>query len=174
MSKQWKAKFFIPCDTIFLVRPQGKCENGRSWGWKVNKPWPNGTPNSRKLSQSYKIKTCIGGWPNGTAKSSQLARIPSTCLTTTARSLTNLTKQLGESWLKFVEVAKWWKTWLELGVHLSFIKFKPTRAKWVDKWYPTWTRLETWLKLAWVRSTVWPGLQTSKERAHTGTPVRFK
>ena len=38
-----------------------------------------------QLKPSYKIKTDIGGWPNGTTKSSQLARKPFSCLTTTAQ-----------------------------------------------------------------------------------------
>ena len=34
LSKLWKAKFFILCDVIFLVRPQGKFETDHSWEWK--------------------------------------------------------------------------------------------------------------------------------------------
>ena len=34
LSKLWKAKFFILCDVIFLVRLQGKFENDHSWEWK--------------------------------------------------------------------------------------------------------------------------------------------
>ena len=34
-----------------------------------------------------------------------------------------IAKQLGESWPKLAELAKRWKTWLELGENLSFIKF---------------------------------------------------
>ena len=33
-SKLWKAKFFILCDVIFLVRLQGKFEIDHSWAWK--------------------------------------------------------------------------------------------------------------------------------------------
>ena len=31
LSKRWKAKFFILCDVIFLVRLQGKFEIDHSW-----------------------------------------------------------------------------------------------------------------------------------------------
>ena len=120
------------------------------------KPWPNGTPNISQLRPSYNIKTCISGWPNDTAKSSQLARNqlkptqaklqyqnlhqrvakryrqvepackkPFNCLNIRPRSHITITKQLGESWL---ELVKRWKTWLELGENLSFIKFKPSRS----------------------------------------------
>ena len=34
LSKLWKAKFFILCDLIFLVRLQGKFEIDHSWEWK--------------------------------------------------------------------------------------------------------------------------------------------
>ena len=34
LSKLWKAKFFILCDVIFLVRLQGKFEIDHSWEWK--------------------------------------------------------------------------------------------------------------------------------------------
>ena len=34
LSKLWKAKFFILCDVIFLVRPQGRFEIGHSQEWK--------------------------------------------------------------------------------------------------------------------------------------------
>ena len=34
LSKLWKAKFFILCDVIFLVRLQGKIEIVHSWEWK--------------------------------------------------------------------------------------------------------------------------------------------
>ena len=62
-----------------------------------------------------------------------------------------ITKQLGGSWLELAEVAKQWETWLELGEHLSLIKFKPTRAKWVDKRFPTLTKLKTLVRvgLSW-------------------------
>ena len=32
LSKLWKAKFFILCDVIFLVRLQGKFDIDHSWG----------------------------------------------------------------------------------------------------------------------------------------------
>ena len=35
LSKLWKAKFFIPCDVIFLVRLQEKFESDHCWEWKV-------------------------------------------------------------------------------------------------------------------------------------------
>ena len=64
------------------------------------------------------------------------------------------TKQLGESWLELSEVAKRWKTWLELGENLSFdqlqttaIQLQPTRAKWVSKRYPNPSKLKRWLEL---------------------------
>ena len=45
-SKLWKSKFFILCDTIFLVRWQGKFEIDHSWEWKgqanapdASRPW---------------------------------------------------------------------------------------------------------------------------------------
>ena len=34
LSKLWKAKFFILCDVIFLVRMQEKCEIDHRWEWK--------------------------------------------------------------------------------------------------------------------------------------------
>ena len=34
LSELWKAKFFILCDVIFLMRLQGKFEIDHSWEWK--------------------------------------------------------------------------------------------------------------------------------------------
>ena len=34
VGKKWKAKFFILCDVIFLVRLQGKFEIDHSWEWQ--------------------------------------------------------------------------------------------------------------------------------------------
>ena len=66
-------------------------------------------PIQAQLDSSYEIKTCIDWWPNGTAKSSQLARKPFNCLTTTAQSPNNITKRLGNSWHELAEVTKRWK-----------------------------------------------------------------
>ena len=108
-----------------------------------------------KLKPSYTIKATIGGWPNGTAKSSQLARKPFSCLTTTAQSPT-IAKQLGSSW------PRWPNDLAQVGRKFEFdqiqAKLDPTQAKWVTKRNPTSTMLKTWLELAWVESTVWPGL----------------
>ena len=76
------------------------------------------------------------------------------------------------TWLELAKVAKRWNTWLELGENLTLIKFKPTRAnssqlkpsEW-PKRYPTPSKLWTWLELAWVGSTVWPGLKTCCKHA---------
>ena len=38
-SKLWKAKFFILCDVIFLVRLQGKFEIDHSWSEGVEENW---------------------------------------------------------------------------------------------------------------------------------------
>ena len=37
LNKQWKAKFFILCDVILLVRLQGKFEIDQSWEWRVKR-----------------------------------------------------------------------------------------------------------------------------------------
>ena len=121
-------------------------------------PWSNGTPNSTsQLEPSYKIKTCFGGWPRY-RQVEPACKKPFNCLNTTTYSHIKITEQLGESWLELAEVAKRWKTWLELGANLSLVKFKPTQAKWVAKPYPTPSTLWTWLELAWVGRAVWPGL----------------
>ena len=130
------------------------------------KSWPNGTPNSSQLEPSYKIKICIGGWSNDTAKWSQLARNHS-IVGIRPRSHTTITKQLGESWLELTEVAKRWKTWLELGKIIwgwsNSNQLEPTQAKWVAKRYPTPSKLLTCRELAWVWKTVWPGLKAYVE-----------
>ena len=92
----------------------------------ILKLWPNGTPKSSQVEPSWKNITYIGWWPKRTAKSSQLARNQSIVGIRPRSHI--ITKQLGESWLELAEVAKRWKTWLELGENLSLITFKPTRA----------------------------------------------
>ena len=61
------------------------------------------------------------------------------------------------TWRELPEMAKRWGTWLKLGENLSFIKWSQLepQAKWVAKQL---TQPHRSLKLAWVWSTVWPGL----------------
>ena len=127
-----KETFFFPTTVLCA------CESSRKFtpifcvSIRFLKPWLNDTTNSQANSSqvTHEIKTCISGWPNrGTAKSSQLARKPFNCLTTTAQSPNNYETTCQES----AEVAKRWKTRLELGENLNLIKFKPIRAKWVAK-----------------------------------------
>ena len=60
------------------------------------------------------------------------------------------------------KLARGWKTWLMLAGNLSLIQLDPTQARWMAKRYPIWTTLNTWLGVAWVGSTVWPGVNASK------------
>ena len=114
---------------------------------------------SSQLEPSYKIKTCTDRWVAKLYCQVQPARKKTIqFIWLRSRSHLTITKQLGKSWLELAEVAKRCKSWLELGENLSLITFKPTEAKWVAKRYPTPSKLWTWLKLAWVGRTVWPGL----------------
>ena len=84
------------------------------------------------------------------------------------RSHITITKQLGLSWLELVDVAKRWKTWLELGENLSLIKssqLDPTQANSSQvggQTIPNSSKFWIWLELAWVGRTVWLGLKNAK------------
>ena len=91
------------------------------------KPWPNGTPNSSQLEPSYKIKLASAGGQTVLPSRASSQENHSIFLLK-PRSHITITKQLGDSWIELTEVAKRWKTWLELGENLSLIKFKPTRS----------------------------------------------
>ena len=86
------------------------------------------------------------------------------------------------SWLELAEVAKRWKTWLELDENLSSIKFKPTRSISSQLKPSGWSndtqlhrKLRTWLELVWDGKTVWAGHRSSYLTTETGpTQVRFK
>ena len=129
--------------------------------------WPNGTPNSSQLESSYNIKTCIGGGPNDTTKSSQLARNRLIVWTIRPCSHITTTKQLGESWLEITEVAA--NRVENLAPVGRKFEFDQSQAKWVAKRYPTPSKLWTWLELAWVGRTVWPGLK----KALKNWPLEF-
>ena len=108
-------------------------EHVSEWVWRGTsyairllgiKPWPNGTPNSSQLEPSYKSKRASAGGqtvPPRRASSQENHSI----VWLRPHSHLTITKQLGKSWLELAEMAKRWKTWLELGENLSLIKFTP-------------------------------------------------
>ena len=87
-------------------------------------------------TRSYKIKTCIGGWPNDTAKSSQLARNHS-IVWIRPHGHTTMTKQLGESWLRWPNGGKLGSSWAKIWDWSNSNQLDRTWAKWVAERYLT-------------------------------------
>ena len=143
---------------IVHTTPKFNIINGWLWIVVLSMTVITANPPERysQLKPSYKIKTCIGGWSNDTAKSSQLARNHSIRLNKTALSYNNNKT----TWFELTEVAKTVENVSRVGREFELVTtFKPTRAKWVAKRYPTPSKLWTWLELAWDGRTVWPGLK---------------
>ena len=82
----------------------------------------------RRANGAPKIKTCIGGWPNGTAKSSHLARNHSTVVIR-PRSRVTITKQLGESWLRWPNGGKRGSSWAKISAWSNSSQLEHTQAK---------------------------------------------
>ena len=151
MSKVRKAKFSILRDVIVLVSLQGSLKFITLESERV-KRWPNGVPNS---SQGTKLKLASAG---GQTKQPSRASWQETinCLNTALSHNNNKTPWRELAWVGWGGQTV--ETWLELGKNSSLIKFKPTQVKWLAKWYPTPSKLWTWLELTWVGRTVWPRL----------------
>ena len=94
-----------------------------NWQCSV-KPWLNGTPNSSQVANSKLASAGGQTIPPNRASLQETVQ-----LSEYDRVEPHInTKQLDDSWLELAEVAKRWKTWLEVGENLSLIKLKPTRA----------------------------------------------
>ena len=88
------------------------------------------------------------------------------CLNSTACHIT-ITKQLGDSSLENGSGGQTVENLARVGrkfefdqIQANLIQLEPTQVKWVAQRYPTPSKLWTWLELAWVGRTVWPGLKT--------------
>ena len=82
------------------------------------------------------------------------------------RSHITIAKQLGESWPRWPNGSSWAKIWAwskssQLDpTPANSRQLQPTQDTCVAKRYPTPSKLKTWLELAWVGGTVWPGLHS--------------
>ena len=57
LSKLWKAKFFILCDVIFLVRLQETFDIDQSHSWE---PWKGNTADTKELDSVRKARWVLG------------------------------------------------------------------------------------------------------------------
>ena len=88
------------------------------------------------------------------------AALKKTIQLTTAQSPNNVKT----TWQELVELAKRWKTWLELGENLSFTIFNPTLANSGQvggQTTPNSIQVEILARVGWFGSAVWPGPYTA-------------
>ena len=77
LSMLWKAKFFILCDVIFLVRLQGKFELDHSWEWKGWSECRLCTYHTKSLSPRRRFSTI--SWVSYSTKPQNRSRPPYSC-----------------------------------------------------------------------------------------------
>ena len=61
-SKLWKAKFFILCDVIFMLRLQGKFDINGSWKWKGSHEYGESKPFARRWFSRLRARL-MDVWP---------------------------------------------------------------------------------------------------------------
>ena len=119
-------------------------------------------PTQANSNQVTKSKLASAGGQTAVLPSwASLQEWPFNCLTMTAQSPNNNET----AWLKLAIMAKGGKigsNWAKILIWSNSSQLDPTQAKWMAKRYPTWTKLKTWLELAWVGSTIWSGHMTIK------------